>query len=337
MRKDEVVQYKIRLDSIVRMFLSKKVRVILERPSIYDQTAQLSETNHLGVNDVLGECAQYIDSLGEKYDLPVVDYYSIMNRINLEIQKKDPAATLTGEDRIHPRETGHFIMAYQFLKTEQVPKYVSKIVIDAKKLKVADEGENCEIEKIKKIGRKIEFTVKEKALPFPVKEGQQEAIKLVPFMDEMNVELLKITGISSGNYKLKIDTSVVGDFTSQQLNEGINLAQYSNTPQMRQAVGVRVKFEKLWDMEGRLRGMKFIEYMDDYKACHDKKDLKVVEHFLDSIFSGYPDPYYKDQLKEYLENKPYENLLIKKSSEFRKDIYRAAQPVKHKFSIELIK
>ena len=337
MRKDEVVQYKIRLDSIVRIFLSKKVRVILERPSIYDQTAQLSETNHLGVNDVLGECAQYIDSLGEKYDLPVVDYYTIMDRINLEIQGKDPSATLTGADRIHPWETGHFIMAYQFLKTEQVPKYVSKIVIDAKKLKAADEGENCEIEKIKRIGRKIEFTVKEGALPFPVKEEQQEAIKLVPFMDEMNVELLKITGISSGNYILKIDTSVVGDFTSQQLNEGINLALYSNTPQMRQAVGVRVKFEKLWDIEARLRGMKFIEYMDDYKACPDKKDLKVVEHFLDSIFSGYPDPYYKNQLKKYLENKPNEKLLIRKSGEFRKNIYRAAQSVKHKFSIELIK
>jgi len=337
MRKDEVVQYKTRLDSIVRIFISKKVRVILERPSIYDQTAQLSESNHLGVNDVLGECAMYIDSLGKKYDLPVVDYYTIMNSINLEIQKKDPSATLTGEDRIHPGETGHFIMAYQFLKTEQMPKYVSKIVIDIKKLKVSDESENCEIEKIKKNDKKIEFTVKEEALPFPVKAEQEQAVKLVPFMDEMNVELMKIAGISSATYLLKIDNLVIGEFTAQQLNEGVNLALCKNTPQMQQAAKVRTKFEKLWDMEGRLRGMKFIEYMDDYKACPDKKDLKVVEQFLDSIFSGYPDSYYKNQLKKYLENKPNEKLLIRKTAEFRKDICRAAQPVKHKFSIELIK
>jgi endoglucanase len=126
--------------------------VILERPSIYDQTALLPEKNHPGVNDVLGECALYIDSLGTKYDLPVVDYYTIMNRINFELQEKDPSATLTGPDRIHPGETGHFIMAYQFLKTELVPEYVSRIIIDAKKLHAADESDNCKMEEIKRTG-----------------------------------------------------------------------------------------------------------------------------------------------------------------------------------------
>ncbi len=335
MRKENVIQYKTRLDSIVRIFISNDVRVILERPSIYDQTAQLPESNHLGVNDVLGECALYIDSLGIKYDLPVVDYYTIMNRINLEIQKKDPSATVTGADRIHPWETGHFIMAYQFLKTEQVPKYVSKIVVDAVKLKVSDEIENCEIGKIKEISNLIEFSVKENALPFPVKAEQQEAIRLVPFMNEMNMELLKVTGLSSGKYRLKIDTANIGEFTAKQLNEGINLAGYSNTPQMQQAAGIRNKLEEMWDMEGKLRGMKFIEYMEDYKACPDKKDLKAVEHFLDSIFSGYPDPYYKNQLKKYLANKPKEDRLTKRAEQIRKEIYALAKTKKHIYTLHL--
>ncbi|NPA37643.1 MAG: SGNH/GDSL hydrolase family protein [Chlorobi bacterium] len=335
MRKAEVNQYKTRLDSIVRIFLSNNVRVILERPSIYDQTAQLSATNHLGVNDVLGECAVYIDSLGKKYDLPVVDYYTIMNRINLEIQKKDPSATLTGADRIHPWETGHFVMAYQFLKTEQVPRYVSKIIVDAGKPEISGESENCEAGKVRRKDNLLVFSVKEDALPFPVKAEQQEALKLVPFMTEMNVELLKVTGLSPGKYNLKIDNSDIGTFTAVQLNKGLNLAEHPNTPQMQQAENVRKKLDELWKMEGRLRGMKFIEYMNAYKECPDKNDLKTVEHYLDSIFSGYPDPYYKDQLKLYLENKPKEKKLIKRTEQIRKEVYALAKTKKHIYTLQL--
>jgi endoglucanase len=331
-RKDAVDLYKWNLDSIVNIFLSKKIKVILERPSIYDQTAELPETNLFGVNDVLGECAVFIDSLSDKYKLPVVDYYTIMNRINTGIQKTDPSATLTGADRIHPGETGHLIMAYQFLKTEKVPKYVSKIVIDAQKLTIKSERENCEIGEIKKNGNTIEFTVKEKALPFPVKKEQLEAVKLVPFVNELNVELLKITDLPKGNYQLKIDDTDIATFSDKQLNTGINLSEY-NTPQRVQAKKVRKKMEKLWEMEGKLRGMKFIEYMDDYKVCPDKANLKFVESYLDSVFNKYPDPYYKDQLRNYLQNKPKENELITKCDGIRKEIYALATPEPHIFRL----
>ncbi len=334
-RREAVDLYKKNLDSIINIFLSKKVKVILERPSIYDQTADLPETNLYGVNDVLGECALYIDTLGQKYHLPIVDYYGIMNRINLEIQKKDPAATLTGSDRIHPGETGHFIMAYQFLKTEGVPKYVSKIVIDAGKLKNTHGSDNCEVGEIKKNGNAIEFSIKENALPFPVKRDQQEAAKLVPFMNEMNVELLKVNGLVSGQYTLKIDNIPVGDFTAQQLNKGINLAGYANTPQYKQSEKVLKKFNELWDMEGRLRGMKFIEYMDDYKNCPNKSDMRFVENYLDSTFNRYTDPYYKNQLKKYISNKPKEEEMLKVSEQIRKEVYDLAKTKKHIYSLHL--
>jgi len=334
-RREAVDLYKKNLDSIINIFLSKKVKVILERPSIYDQTADLPETNLYGVNDVLGECALYIDTLGQKYHLPIVDYYGIMNRINLEIQKQDATATLTGQDRIHPGETGHFIMAYQFLKTEGVPKYVSKIVIDAGKLKNTHDSDNCEVGEIKKNGNTIEFSIKENALPFPVKKDQQEAAKLVPFMNEMNVELLKVNGLVSGQYTLKIDNIPVGDFTAQLLNKGINLAGYANTPQYKQSEKVLKKFNELWDMEGRLRGMKFIEYMDDYKNCPNKSDMRFVENYLDSTFNRYTDPYYKNQLKKYISNKPKEEEMLKVSEQIRKEVYDLAKTKKHIYTLHL--
>jgi endoglucanase len=334
LRNEAVLEYKTRMDSIVRLFLSKDIRVILERPTIYDQTALLPEKNHLGVNDVLGECAVYIDSLGKKYDLPVVDYYTIMNRIELELQKKDPSATLTGQDRIHPGETGHLIMAYQFLKAEQVPKYVSRIIIDAEKQRAAKESENCKTEKIKSTDNGISFIVEENALPFPVKKEQAEALRLVPFMQDMNVELLKVTGLSDGEYVLKIDDTVIDDFTGRELEEGVNLASYANTPQMEQAAAIRSKLEELWGVEKRLRGMKFIEYMDVYKEYPKKDDLKAVGVYLDSLFSKkYQNPYYKNQLKKYLVNKSKEQELSEMTKKIRDTVYELAIPEAHSFKL----
>jgi endoglucanase len=334
LRREAVAEYKTRMDSIVRLFLSKDVRVILERPTIYDQTALLPEKNHLGVNDVLGECAVYIDSLGKKYDLPVVDYYTIMNRIELELQKKDPSATLTGQDRIHPGETGHLIMAYQFLKAEQVPKYVSRIIIDAEKQRAAKESENCKTEKIKSTDNGISFIVEENALPFPVKKEQAEALRLVPFMQDMNVELLKVTGLSDGEYVLKIDDTVIDDFTGRELEEGVNLASYANTPQMEQAAAIRSKLEELWGVEKLIRGMKFIEYMDAYKNYPKKDDLKAVGVYLDSLFSKkYQNPYYKNQLKKYLVNKSKEQELSEMTKKIRDTVYELAIPEAHSFKL----
>ena len=335
-RKEAVDIYKKQLDEIINIFLSKNIKVILERPSIYDQTAKLPERNHLGVNDVLGECAVYIDSLAAKYKLPTVDFHTIMNRINSELQKADPAATLTGADRIHPGQTGHMVMAYQFLKTENAPKYVSKIVIDNKKAKATPESLNCEINSVTAKNNNISFSVKEHALPFPSTEDMQEGIKLVNFTNELNVELLKITGLKPGKYQLKIDGKTISKFSDKQLGEGVNLAEINTTPQYKQAQKVLVKFQELWKMEGDLRGMKFIEYMEDYKSCPHKEDIQFVETYLDSIFSGYPDPYYKNQLKKYISNKPNETEMLKKSEILRDEIYRIAQPVEHQFSLEVI-
>jgi endoglucanase len=335
-RKEAVDIYKKQLDKIINIFLSKNIKVILERPSIYDQTAKLPERNHLGVNDVLGECAVYIDSLAAKYKLPVVDFHTIMNRINTGLQKTNPAATLTGPDRIHPGQTGHLVMAYQFLKTEGAPKYVSKIVVDSRNSKTLKESSNCEIKEISKNSNGVSFTVTEFALPFPSTEEMQEGIKLVNFTNELNVELLKVNNLPKGKYQLRIDENEVAAFSAEQLNEGVNLAKFHNTPQYKQAEKVLVKFQELWKMEGYLRGMKFIEYMEDYKACPHKENIQFVETYLDSIFSGYPDPYYKNQLKKYISNKPNETEILKKSEILRDEIYKLAQPVKHLYSIMVI-
>ncbi|MBV5342894.1 hypothetical protein JZU68_04530, partial [bacterium] len=205
MREEAIDIYKINLEKIINSFLSKNIKVILQKPSIYDQTAVLPKANNLGVNDALKTCADFVGEMGKKYKLQTVDYWTSMTNLNQKMQKENPSATLIGSDRVHPGSVGHLIMGYQFLKTENAPQYVSKIIISKNKRKSATKSKNCEISSAIIDKNKATFTVKENSLPFPIVKAQREALALIPFMDELNVELVQVMVLNSGNYKLKID------------------------------------------------------------------------------------------------------------------------------------
>ena len=57
------------------------------------------------------------------------------------------------------------------------------------------------------------------------------------FLSALNQEMLRVSGLAAGNYTLKIDGESVGDFSSEQLGQGINLAEYA-TPMAKQAADV---------------------------------------------------------------------------------------------------
>lgn len=54
---------------------------------------------------------------------------------------------------------------------------------------------------------------------------------------DLNQEPLRITGLAAGQYALSIDGQEVGKFTMDELNSGVNLAEY-NTPMRAQAQAV---------------------------------------------------------------------------------------------------
>ncbi len=329
-------KYRKKYEILINEFLSREIRVILERPSIYDQTAAFTSRNLYGKNDALGRCALFVDSIAQKYNLPVVDYYSEMNRITSEIQAKDSMATIVGKDRTHPGEVGHLIMAYQFLKADNAPQFVSKIVVDAEKRSISEETFNCQIDDISNTDNEIKFTVKEFSLPFPVIDLQKDALSLVPFMDDFNFELFKINNLPKGKYQLKIDNITVDEFSSAQLSEGVNLAEYQSTPQYRQAIKIRNELDDFWELERRDRSIHFCEKLPDYKNCPVKDNFEALIKYLDSSFTAnYTNPYFRDVIETYSSSKPKEKEIKEKMERIRDDIYDFAKPEEHLF--ELIK
>jgi lysophospholipase L1-like esterase len=330
-RQNAITAYKTNLEKIINIFLSKKLVVILQKPTIYEQTAKLPTKNNLGVNDALKVCADFVGELANKYQLQVVDYWTIMNNLNKRLQEKDSAATLTSNDRVHPQSTGHFVMAYQFLKTMLSPQFVSKIWLSYKMK--TDSANNCRITNVKKKKRSISFSVLENALPFPVSPQYKEALDLVSFQTQLNQQLLKIDDLSEGRYTLFIDDSSIANFTAKELKEGIDLSLFKNTPQYLQAVTVRSVLIELWKIESYLRNIKFIEYHSDFKKCNDKTSIDAIKQCLEPVFKSKNTDFYLTQLNKYIANKPQENKYFQTSDELRKKAFLLAQPKIHSFKL----
>jgi lysophospholipase L1-like esterase len=336
LRKDALEIYKKNLEEIINKFLSRNIKVILQKPSIYDQTAVLKTPNNLGVNDALKECADFAQILANKYQLKTIDYWSIMKELNAKIQKIDPSATIVSNDRVHPGAIGHLIMSYQFLKSTDSPKFVSSIVIAKNK----KDCQNCEVTDLIVNKKSTSFSVVENSLPFPISENQKKGLDLVNFMDELNTQNLQFTNLKKGNYELIIDGVKISKYNQSELKKGINLAQYPSTPQYQQALVVQKTLGKLWENESNLRAIKWTELnqMGDFE---NKYDLDAARKYLNQRFedrykSLHNANYYKSQFEKYFIVKPNENQFISDSEALKNRAFEEAKPQKHLFVLNKI-
>jgi hypothetical protein len=129
-------------------------------------------------------------------------------------------------------------MAEALLKSWNAPALVSDVTIDAQS-RTAARSENAEVTAVD-IANGLRWQERERALPMPV-EWKDDVVALAvrssDFLAALDQERLRVTGLASGNYTLKIDGETVGAFTTDQLSEGVNLAEYA-TPMSRQAADV---------------------------------------------------------------------------------------------------
>ena len=332
-RKTALEVYREDTDKLVKL-LKASSSVILEKPTIYDQTAHIKTEIAMGVNDALGLCAEMVQQLSEKYKTGLVNYHTIMNEVNKKIQKSDPSASVIGSDRIHPGSPGHLLMAYQFLKDTDCPKYVSKISVT--KGQTVD-SQNCRISNLKATKDEISFTCLENSLPFPVKEEAQSALGWVPFTQDLNQQILQLQNLSSGKYDLYIDDKLIKTYSTDELNEGVNLSMETATPQYQQALKVMALCTEYRKNENLLRSLKFVEY-GQLSELKTTTDTSVIKQFLDERLKNYANSghaaYYQTQFKNYLVNKPKQVQTERKLESLRSQIYTINKPVLHKFKLK---
>ncbi len=321
-------------DIIVEQLLAKGVKVILQTPSIVDEVVKSPVSNYPGFNDKLRRFSEHLKALGDKYALPVVDCWTVLNDINNKIQKNDPAKTIIGRDRIHVGNLGHFIMSVELLNMQKIDKKVSHIIIDAKRKKTTF-NEYCTVDGLKANPSSISFTTLARALPFPTPD-KINPDSFFRFTDEWNADILQVKGLKKGDYILEIDGNIIHTFSNDELNNGINLSTYHNTPQYKQAESVLDQFQEYWKNERTLRSVKYVEYQhrNDLKGIKDVEQLKTD---LPSIMEKYKSSdnynFFTNMFNAYIANKPLEPALYEKGENMLLDISKLNKPVAHRYSI----
>ena len=318
--------------------------IILMGSSPYDETAKIENNPFKNKNKAMLRIVDFQRKSAQENRWSFIDLSEPMTSINEQMQKSDPAFTLCGGDRIHPDNDGHMVMAYLFLKAQGFAgKEVACMEINASKISVKT-STNCTITNLKKTTTGISFDYLAEALPYPLdtlargwgqKRSQAKALESVPFMQEMNREILQVKELK-GKYRLLIDNEEIGIWAAEDFSKGINLAALTNTPQYQQALTLMYLNEERWDIERRFRDYMWIQYhffrekgllfadnLDAIKAMDENMDNFWVrikrDHYSKAMFPEIREMWQKEM-----------DLLIEK-------IYEINEPVKRKILLIQVK
>lgn len=261
------------------------VRVVMLGGSPYDETAQIENTALRGKNAVMKRVVEFQKESAGANGWEFLDFNAPLTEIAGRVQAAQPSFSLTMGDRIHPDNDGHMAMAYLYLEAQGFAgKEVADVGIDAAKAKIVRAG-NCHVSNLRRDSRELSFDYLADALPYPLdtvahgmgaKRSQAEAVKLVPFIEQMNREMLCITGLK-GDHTLYIDGEPLGTWSARQLAEGINLAELP-TPQYRQAMEVMYLNEYRWEIERNFRDYAWVQYgFFQGKGLLDANDAHAVQ------------------------------------------------------------
>jgi lysophospholipase L1-like esterase len=314
-----------------------QVRPIIMAGSPFDHTAKLESNVFPGKKETFDEIVAFQQAAAKENNWDYVDLYHPMMELTQREQKKDPAYTITGSDRIHPGKPGHLVMAATFLKDQGLANLpVADVAIDASKKKVG-KSINATTTIIEASKKGVKFEYEAKSLPFPIDSTstmwgndhkQHEALAVYPFLKEFDSETLKVEKLNKGRYELRIDGQKVTTVTSESLAAGINMAILP-TPQYKQARDIMNFNDLRAETENKLRiyyWMQFI-YLRDKGLLFDdsQKAADVVAKEKEGWVPGRAGVYqtlrspevrkmYEDDLKRladiiYTMNKPKKHIV----------------------------
>ncbi len=215
------------------------IRMTLIQPSPFDDVTR-KPTFEGGYNAVLVRYGDFVKELAKEEHVDVADLNTSVVKATEKAFESDPKrAEELNKDRVHPGEAGQLLMAAALLKAWHAPADVSEVEIKAGGDPKA-ETEHTQVSDLRSEDGKLSWTQRDERLPFPIKLDDAVtalAVHSSDVVDQLDRQMLEVDGLPKGDYALTIDGKDVGTFSSDQLDEGINLATRS-TPMIEQARAV---------------------------------------------------------------------------------------------------
>jgi lysophospholipase L1-like esterase len=226
-----------------------QARILAIEPSPYDDVTgppAFPVGSDLQYNEVLRSFGKWIANYAAQSGLDVADLNSGVVQALRRAQELDPEnAKQIIPGHVHPSFAGHLLLAEGLLKAWQARSVVSAVTLEVSHgtLKV-DSTQFAEVSH-GSFAPTISWTELDEALPLPFKQwdgmwggGPVDLVRRSSdIADALNQQMLKVKGLASGTYSLKIDGTSVGAFNSDQLTTGVNLALLK-TPATDQAMKV---------------------------------------------------------------------------------------------------
>jgi len=214
------------------------VRLTLIQPSPYDDVTRPPGFEG-GYNAVLLRFGEYVKDLAKRRGLDTADLNKpVVTSLQKAKEADEALAQKIVPDRVHPGAAGHLLMAAELLKAWNAPSLVTSVEIDAAAGRVVS-ATNTTVGELQ-VSPAISWTQSDEALPMPL-DLKDPVISLVlrcsDFVESLDREILKVTGLTSPGYLLKIDGEEVGTFPRETLADGVNLATLQ-TPMASQAAAV---------------------------------------------------------------------------------------------------
>ncbi|HUE21142.1 MAG TPA: SGNH/GDSL hydrolase family protein [Bryobacteraceae bacterium] len=214
------------------------IRITLIQPSPYDDVTRPPSFEG-GYNKVLVRYGEFLKELGREEKLDVADLNGpVVAALEKALRLDAETAKKLVPDRVHPAPGGHLLMAESLLKAWHAPAIVTAVEINAAGPAVAKIA-NAQVTDLA-AGERVSWTQMDAALPMPIDTKDEVlalALRASDFVEAMNQEPLRVTGLTAARYTLKIDGQAVGTFTKEEWAKGVNLATLP-TPMAKQAAAV---------------------------------------------------------------------------------------------------
>ncbi len=217
-----------------------QARITLLTPSPYDDVTRLPDFPG-GYDGVQMRFAEFVTELARSEHLDLADLHTpALDLLKAAGQQPPRVAQVLIPDRVHPAEGVNLVMAAALLKAWHAPSIVTSVEINAANGTVS-RSQNTQVHDVVS-GHGLSWTQEDAALPLAIDKGPETiatALQLSDVIAKLDQELLRITGLTGGRYRLDIDGETAGTFDAKELEQGINLALLP-TPMAAQALAVQV-------------------------------------------------------------------------------------------------
>ena len=262
-RKRSLDKYRGNLTELVGRFRDAGIPLSLMTPTPFDQYTVRDVPNLPYCNEPGGAAAaEIVREIAASNRLGLIELHAPLTAI-WKAHAKD---FVFANDRVHPGDEGHLLVAANILEALGVSPIVNEIEVRASD------------------GRSAAFDYAPGALPFPMIPEYAKDLEFYPFTERFNREIVRVTGLVPGRYSMALDGKAVGEFSAEDFVAGVNIATLETPNQLRARELVPVMRE-LQRIAARYRNVVLVRRLiEDAKV--DPADRAAADKWLDGYLDG---------------------------------------------------